>query len=121
MMIQRAAGRTVLLAALLLLAACGLPGRAGDGANRVQLRVENNLIPPTSLTVFAVPEVGSRRMAGVVRPGETATLTFSAPVVEGYRFTAQTTAGREIVSNTVTLGPGRAAVWDVNANLVVPD
>lgn len=114
--------RTLLpLLLLCLLPACALAG-SGDGedAGRLAVRVENNLIPPTSLSVFAVSDLGARRLAGVVRPGETTTLSFPGEVAEQYRFSAETAGGREIVSDPVTLGPGDLVVWDVSANLIVP-
>lgn len=103
----------------LLIAGCSSATREGRGSE-VRLTVENNLIPPTTLSVFAIPEVGSRRLVGVVRPGETTTLAFSGRTAESYRFAAETTTGREIVSNTITLAPGSSAIWDVSANIAVP-
>ena len=82
------------------------------------LRVENNLIPPTSLSVYAVPEVGSRSLVGAVEPGATATLRFNPMAGTGqFRFVAETTAGNEIASNPVTISPGATVRWDVSANI----
>jgi hypothetical protein len=120
MMREAKLGLLVLALLFIVLPACSMAG-TGGGEGNVQVTVENNLIPPTSLSVYAVPEVGSRRLVGNVTPGQTSTLSFSGRTAEQYRFVAQTTAGQEIASNTITLGPGSAAIWDVSSNIVVPD
>lgn len=112
---------TATLAVLLgvVLAACATGGGMGAGGEgSTALEVRNNLIPPTSLSVYAVPDVGSRQLIGVVQPGSTRTLRFD-PVGAGgqFRFMAETTEGRDIVSNPLTFSSGATITWDVNANL----
>lgn len=114
---SRGSRRWLVLVLPLLLVACASP--RGTEESRATLRVENDLIPPTSLSVYAVPEIGSRILVGVVPPGETTTLTFDAAAASDYRFVAETTAGREITSDEITLGSGDGAIWSVNANVVV--
>lgn len=106
------------LALIVGLAACASAPRGG-GAGGVAVRVENNLIPPTTLTVWAHPQVGVRSMVGVIQPSTTKTLYFEPSSVAGqYVFVAETTTGQAIRSNPVGLsGPGGTVVWDVSANL----
>ena len=92
---------------------------SADPATQIRLTVENDFIPPTTLSVYAIPENGSRRLVGLVRPGDTAALSWSGAITSDYRFSAQTTTGEEIVSNSINLGPGQSAVWNVRSNVVV--
>ncbi len=105
------------LAAALLLAACAaaVPGAADA---ELLIRVQNNLVPPTSLTVWAVPATGTRQMLGTVDPSTTATLRFDpAPAAGQYRLMAETTAGTEIVSNPVVLSDAAVVQWDLSSNI----
>lgn len=109
----------MLLVLPLLIAACASTRENAPGSE-VSVRVENNLIPPTTLSVYAVAESGSRQLLGVVRPSQNSTLTFNPSFGGQFRFVAETTGGREIVSNTITLGEGDGAVWNINSNIIVP-
>lgn len=102
--------------------ACATLRGGDDGPARpgVRVRVENDLIPPTTLSIFAVPEIGARRRLGVVRPSRSTTLLFENATPDVYRFVAQTTAGQEIVSPNITLTPGDGAVWKLSNNIIVP-
>lgn len=109
----------MLLVLPLLIAACASTRENAPGSE-VSVQVENDLIPPTTLTIYAIPESGARQSLGVVRPSQSQTLTFR-PSFEGqYQFVAETTGGRQIVSNTISLGQGDAAVWNINSNIIVP-
>lgn len=114
-------GRAVAMVLLLLgLGACASAGAgAGGGAGGgTMLVVENNLAVPTTLTVYAVPEVGTRTLVGTVTSGANATLRFDPIGAAGrYRFVAETTGGNEIVSNPVTLSRGATIRWNLSANL----
>lgn len=106
---------------VLLIAAtgCASAGMGAGGERTVAVEVENNLIPPTSLSVFAVPETGTRRLIGVVEPSTTETLRFD-PVAAGgqYVFVAESTAGAEIVSDPVTITEPMVMNWDLAANII---
>lgn len=94
---------------------CATTGEAGEGSTVVI--VQNDMVPSYALSIYAVPEVGSRRLVGHVDPRETATLRFN-PLGSGqYRFVAETTAGSEIVSNPISFSPGATIRWDLNANI----
>lgn len=105
------------LLAFVLIAGCASTSET-EGAADVPVEVRNNLIPPTSLTVWMVPTVGGRDMLGVVPPGATQTLGFNMFSASGeYRLQAQTTAGEEIWSYPFILSESDAAViWDLSAN-----
>ena len=94
-------------------------GAAGvEGEGEVAVLVENNLIPPTSLTVYAVEENGGRRLIGTVDPSETATLSFDPTAVAGrYYFAAETTEGTDIASNPLTLANVQRVRWDLQSNI----
>lgn len=106
----------LLVAAALALSACATMGGAG-GEGDTTVEVRNNLIPPTSLSVYVIPEIGARQLVGLVQPGATRTLRYSPTSRGQVRFRAETTEGREIVSNPLTFSAGATVTWDVNANL----
>jgi heme/copper-type cytochrome/quinol oxidase subunit 2 len=99
-------------------AACASRGGTGEGSTTVQ--VENNVIPSTLVTVWAVPEIGTRVRLGDVLPGQTKALSFNATVAGQYRLLARTTSGAELVSNPIFIGSGDTLVWDMSANIVAP-
>lgn len=107
------------LFAVVLLAGCASTSES-DGAADVAVEVQNDLVPPTSLTVWMVPTVGGRDMLGVVPPGATQTLEFNMTSASGeYRLQAETTAGEEIWSYPFILSESDAAVvWDLSANSI---
>ena len=117
--------RTALALALplALLAGCGgagaEPGEAAPG-DRIAVEVQNNLVPPTSLTVWSVSDTGTRQMLGTVSPSETRTLRMSVPRLGSeYQLIAETTSGEEIVSRTfVMTGDVGAVGWDLTTNAV---
>ncbi|MDP9349387.1 MAG: hypothetical protein M3P24_09665 [Gemmatimonadota bacterium] len=118
MPLRRFAALLALLLSTILSSACAPAAQgeasAGDG---VLVRVQNNLIPPTSLTVYAVSETGTRRLLGSVNPNVTETLRFEAGAGGQYRILARTTAGQEVLSNPVSVRSGEGIRWDVQANI----
>lgn len=107
------------LVLMLLVAATAACASTADGGERsTVVVVENDLVPSYALTIYAIPDAGSRRLVGHVDPRETATLRFNPFGTGQYRFVAETTAGDEIVSNPITFSPGATLRWDLNANIV---
>lgn len=115
------------LALALLAAGCAPATSAGgdpsaqaqaDAMNRIAVQVRNTVVPPTSLTVYAVDASGSsRRLLGNVNPNGRATLSFNpAATVSSYRLMARTTGGQELFSTPFTAGIGQTIVWDVQIN-----
>ncbi|HEX2202366.1 MAG TPA: hypothetical protein VHG91_03670 [Longimicrobium sp.] len=104
---------------VLLMAACA-GGRRGTGGETATVVVENNLVVPTSLSVFIVAETGTRTLIGTVPPGNAATLTFRSPAILGsYRLLARTAAGNDIVSNSFALSGGERIDWNLRSNVAV--
>ncbi|MEW5930510.1 MAG: hypothetical protein AB1941_23875 [Gemmatimonadota bacterium] len=102
-------------------AATAAPGAAAAVAEGAKVvRVQNNLIPPSSLTVYAVPQTGVRQMLGVLQPSEAKTFTFEPAAIGEYRLVAQATAGSEIVSRDFTFAGTRGVTWDMNSNVISP-
>jgi hypothetical protein len=116
----RRAGGLLLLGMVVALGACASGGAtSGGGQGGTALEVRNNLIPPTSVSVYADPEIGSRRLVGVVQPGATRVLRFDPTAASGqYNFVAETTSGQELVSNPITFSSGASLRWDLSSNLV---
>ena len=97
-------------------AACASTSAGGEGSTT--LVVNNDLIPPSVLTIYAVPETGIRTRVGTVASSETVSLNFN-PSGAGlqYRFLAETVGGNDIVSNPVTFSRGATIRWDLSANI----
>jgi hypothetical protein len=91
-----------------------------DAMNRIAVQVRNTVVPPTSLTVYAVDSGGgSRRMLGNVNPNGRSTLSFNpAASVSTYRLMARTTGGQELFSTPFTAGLGQTIIWDVQINSI---
>lgn len=123
MVLKRFPLAALLVLMLALLPACAAGGAAAAdaelGANAAAVRVNNNLIPPTSLTVWAVPQTGTRSLLGNVNPNGTATLGWDAVRVGGeFRLLAQTTAGQEIVSRPFYFDGSGVVEWSLQTNTV---
>jgi hypothetical protein len=104
-MTRRQAIKTGFVALLLVFAtaACATGRRGADG-EAVQVRVINDLTPPTSLTVWMVPATGVRTMLGTVAPSETKVLRFEqSPVAIQYRLVGEMTAGNPVASRPFSL------------------
>lgn len=117
----------------LLLAGCGGgagmqpaagmdPGAAvAPAGDQVAVRVQNNTISPTSVTVYAVPETGVRQMLGLLNPSETKTFTFDPTAATSqYRLVAEATGGAELVSREFSFAGTTGVVWDMSLNSVTP-
>ncbi|MBW3553979.1 MAG: hypothetical protein KY466_10735 [Gemmatimonadetes bacterium] len=104
-----------LLSLLAAPVACASTSEGEEGNTVVVVR--NDLVPSESLSIYALSDVGSRRLVGFVDPRETATLRFNAVATGRYRFVAEATSGAEIVSNPITFTPGATIHWDVHANI----
>ncbi|MEX2572578.1 MAG: hypothetical protein WD737_14855 [Gemmatimonadota bacterium] len=115
---QKSYAVLVLLILATAVSACAHLGGGGDAT--AELRVENNLIPPTTLSVYALPDTGTRQLVGIVRPGATTDLSFSPRAAASYQFVAETTEGRDIVSPPINIRAGDTAEWDLDANIVLP-
>jgi hypothetical protein len=101
-----------------LLAACGTGARGGSAGEPVLVRVNNNLVAPTVISVYLVPEVGGRRLLGTVTPGSQATLRYSGSTIGvNFRLVARTTGGTEIPSTPFSVRQGETVHWDLQSRI----
>lgn len=105
----------------LALAACAGSPEGEPAEPTVQIRVVNELVPTTALTVHLV-DAGERAMLGTVVPsGQRTFVHHMGEIGEGsFRLIAETGTGREITSEPFTLRADAAVEWDVQANTVEP-
>ena len=91
-----------------------------DAMNRIEVQVRNTVVPPTSITVYAVDSGGgARRILGSVSPNGRSTLHFNPAVsVSTYRLMARTTGGQELFSTPFSAGVGQTIIWDVQINAI---
>ena len=110
---------TTMVALALATTGCAMMGKRSAEADGVQIRVQNNLIPGTSLSVSVLPSVGPRIQVGFVAPSETKNLRFDPGTPAGpYRLFAETTEGAAIASRQFYLATVRAVEWNVSLNTV---
>lgn len=117
--------RPGLVAALLVVAACASgSGESGEttqaGARGdVAIDVNNDLIPPASITVFIVPETGSRRRLGSVGPGGRETFSYLPAVASmDHRLVAEVPGQRNSQTIPFTLSGVSGVSWDVSNTTV---
>jgi hypothetical protein len=112
--------KLVWAAALLLSTTAGgcATSGAGVGMDDIGVEVRNDLIPSSALTIYLVPETGSRRLLGNVSPAQTKTLSFQELSVGQYRLMARTTGGNEIVSNPIVLVDAKTLRWSLSSNIL---
>ena len=117
MLQKRFVGHALIVLVMTALAGCA-SAPAGGAANEVAVRVNNNLIPPTSLSVYMVPEVGARRLLGTVPPGSNRTLRYNPVGVGGtYRLVGETVGGTDIPSTPFSLTGAGVVNWDVQSRI----
>lgn len=113
--------RCLLVGSCLAFAACASSGAggmdesepAGDG---ITIEVNNDLVPPASITVFIVPETGSRRRLGSVAPGGRESFNYT-PMAVGldHRLVAEVGGGSDAQTNPFILGSAVTRVqWNVS-------
>lgn len=106
------------LALLPLLGGCATGSNAAAGEATAAVEVRNDLIPPTPLTIYLVPESGVRRLLGNVGPSQTRILPIRDPLPGQHRLMGRTTGGNEIYSNRITVGGADTLRWDLSSNIV---
>ncbi len=108
----------VLTFALLPPAACRSARPAEE--RTVTVRVENNLVPATALTVSVIPAAGERRTVGTVPAGRTEEIRFTVGTsADPHRFLAEAaTNGSAIASRAFTLAESVRLDWNVGQNVL---
>jgi len=119
----RLPGSLVLLGALLLFVpACATAGGgAGEERDResVEIRVTNDLVTPTTVSVLVVSEDGTERVLGQVAPDSSATFEFR-PFLSSiqHRLVAESTRGRSLVSEAFTPARLAGVSWRLETNRI---
>jgi hypothetical protein len=115
----RAALSALLVVLALSASACAsAAGRRSEATNRISVRVQNDLVVPSVLTIFIVDDLGTRRLIGNVPANATNTLGYEPSLPSGrYRLMGRTTSGAEIVSPPITATAGETVVWRLSTNI----
>lgn len=116
----RAAFAALFVVLGLSLSACATAGgRHSESGNLISVRVQNDLVVPSVLTIFIVDDLGTRRLIGNVPANTSATLSYDPSLPSGrYHLIGRTTSGAEITSQTITATAGETIVWRMSNNLV---
>ena len=80
--------------------------------------MNNDVTPPTAVTVYVVDEFDNRRLLGNVSPLEQRGFSVTPNSTGQYQLMARTTAGSEVVSRRFTLLAGETAEWRLSTNVV---
>ena len=110
--------RTFMVATLVLVAACGCATGGVAGEGRPTVVVDNDVVPPTAVTVYVVDEFENRQLLGDVSPLDQRAFTVRPNSTGQYQLMARTTAGSELVSPRFTLLAGETVEWRLSTNLV---
>lgn len=129
MRMMRYTRRFLVASFCLALTGCASGGSGGEaavvpdgGENRVSIAINNDIMPGTTVTVFIVPEVGSRRRLGSL--GSITRRTFTYSVIDrslDYRLVAEVDGARDRESLPFTLIGVTGVQWAVstsNARLI---
>ena len=114
-----------LMAALILTAtaACassGGPPAAGGTQGQLDIRINNNLIPPRTLTIYLVPRSGIEQNLGDILGSGMKTVSYRGLALKGeYQLVARVVGAEVAVfSNIVVLDKVRLIDWDLQRNFV---
>lgn len=106
--------------ALLAVAACATAGAEGDGAQaQLEIRIDNNLIPPASLDVYLVPRSGiERNLGNVIGSGVQRLYYRGLPLKGEYRIVARTPGNATLASPILVLDGVTGIQWDLQRNFI---
>jgi hypothetical protein len=111
--------RILPLVLFLLVAGCGVRSGEDTGGMEATVHVENPPAAAGSLTIYAVPRVGPRRLVGHLSAAREGSFTFLTGATDQYVLVAEGLGGGRIVSNPITLSPGSTVRWDMTANIAL--
>ena len=95
-------------------------GAAGSGATGgITVTVTNAVVPPAAITLWMVPQTGSRRRLGTIQPNQQGTFTF-APTVPAIEHTLQAehVGGGQTTSNPFVLSGVTRVTWQTSSPVV---
>lgn len=116
----------VVAVAFVALAACSSAGGGGantampsGGGDGVAIQVTNDVVPPTSVTVWLVPETGSRRRLGTISPNGQQTFNFNPGMVSmEHRLVAEASGAEDRSSNPFVLEGVQSVQWSVSSVVI---
>lgn len=116
---------SLLAAAFVALAACSSAGGSGGGGGTpaggsgVAIQVINDVVPPTNVTVWIVPEAGGRRRLGTIRPNGQETFNFNPGLRSmEHRLVAESSGGSDQTSNPFVLEGVQGIRWSVSSVVI---
>jgi hypothetical protein len=112
--------KLIYTAALLLLSACASsqPGTQGP-SETLDIRVNNNLVPPVLLTISLVPSSGPERNLGEAFSSRVTDFRYNGLAPRGqYRLLARATDNRAMASDYIVLDGVQAIEWSLQTNRV---
>jgi hypothetical protein len=128
---KRVAHCCLVVAFTLGLSACASGGAGGSGeteeapaapGDQVSVQVNNDIMPGANITVWIVPQAGSRRRLGTIMPSGQQTFRFSPFMPnQNFRLSADIEGGRGRTSNPFNLMGVREVRWavsDVNVRVI---
>ncbi|MGQ0815345.1 MAG: hypothetical protein ACT4O1_12955 [Gemmatimonadota bacterium] len=103
----------------LLLGSCASAGTSGPQV-QLPIRINNNLIPPSSLTIFLVPASGIEHNLGdVIGSGQHQLMFRGLPPSGEYQLVARRSDGRAMASRVIVLDQNVTAIhWDLQQNFL---
>lgn len=108
--------------ALMSAGACasGHSPRDDGGTVAMVVHVNNNLAPPSDVTIYAVQRDGIRRLVGNAPPNRDVALKIPGNVLPGteFRLVADRTGGRSIPSQPISAASRVMIDWDLQTNAV---
>lgn len=116
--------KLLLAVTLLLVTACASTPRSEgseqEGGETLDIRVNNNLVPPTILTISLVPTSGVERNLGEAWSSRVSNFRYSGLAPRGqYRLYGRASNNRSMASEIVVLDGVRAIEWNLQSNRVV--
>ena len=94
-------------------------GMPSAGENAVAVQVTNDVVPPTTVTVWVVPETGSRRRLGTISPNGQQTFNFDPGITSmEYRLVAEASDSEDRSSNPFVLEGAQTVQWSVSSVVV---
>lgn len=112
--------RLMQLAAVLLVSACATAAPDPDAPrSELDVRVNNNLVPPATVTILLAPVGGIERQLGQAFSSRTTGFRYTGLPPKGqYRLIARATDNRAMGSDIIVLDGVLAIEWQLNSNRV---
>ena len=112
--------KLIMTAAVLLLGACASSQAGTEGpAETLDIRVDNNLVPPVMLTIMLVPSSGVERNLGEAFSSRVTDFRYNGLAPRGqYRLLARSTDNRAMASDYIVLDGVQAIEWSLRTNRV---